>query len=433
MYKGQFAKWKWTKYNKGGNPNSTKSRVAKKMKSAAGMSPDPKLANAQNQEEDGHAWDQQDAPPEPQLGRQIQMFHFGDEDFQVESTLRAYAALILHWAEQETPWRATYTDPDWNQLYNPQQNSILQLVRTAHGLFITGNPGLGGVTLRQAFLGIESAVDRGLDVETLWDCCLAVPQLVMATGWTDMLCIFAKFLYELTNIKLPGHPINKIAKSLYKLSRHGLVNWQLEMYVGQGWLVWIDCLSHVRGRQDHLTIHLKRGYVTLIDPHHKMAQDILCDFANTVHESLANRGAAATTSHILELEHLLVRMFAPLFTLESATQAKAMLVGILSRIEGNPRNMGLPATQWTYMDRYLVFSANHFLASISDINHDGLMGSEYRRRSLDSPRDVFWLQTSLLLEQRLRADGNDIEAHAIMLERTKVRLELEGLPYPGDL
>jgi hypothetical protein len=313
-------------------------------------------------------------------------------------------------------------------VFEPQKTSILQLVSAAQGCFMTGNSQLGGHTLRQAFLGIESAVENGLSIEALWDCCLAVPQLVMTMGWTDMLCIFAKFLYELTSIKLAGHPINKIAESLYKLSRQGLANWQLEMYVTRGWCVWIDCLSRVRGRQDDVTIHLKRGYVTLINSHHKMARDIICDFGKAVQNSLSKRGAPATTSRILELEHLLVRMFVPLFTPESATRAQAMLKNVANRIEEKPQNKRLPVTEWDYMDRYLVFSANYFLASISDYNNESHLAAEYRKRSLDSPRDLFWLQTSLLLEQRMRSEGNDIEANALMNERTKVQLELEGCP-----
>ncbi|KAJ4298345.1 hypothetical protein N0V88_003374 [Collariella sp. IMI 366227] len=253
-------------------------------------------------------------------------------------------------------------------LISLQQDSVLQQVRAAQDHFLQGRPQRGGEMLRRAFLSIERAVSSGLDIEALWDCCLGVPQLALTMGWTDMLSIFARYLHQYTSIKLPNHPITRVAESLHKLSRGGAQNWQLQLFVTHGWHLWIDSLNRVRGRQNDVTIHFKRGYVTLVDPHHRMAQDIISDFGQTVHNSLARRGAFATTSRILELEHLLVRMFVPLFTAETARRAEVILEAVVSKIEAKERNLGVPVTEWEYMDRYLVFSAFYFLSSLAEYN-----------------------------------------------------------------
>ncbi|KAK3290270.1 Clr5 domain-containing protein, partial [Chaetomium fimeti] len=201
MYKGQFAKWKWTKYNKSGKPGSiktTRSRVVKR-KTTTARKP---AARA-----DG-MWELM--PTQAQhlvsLSQHAHLQYLTDEDCRVETTLSAYAALISHWSELETPWRTDSDQkPNFSELFQPRGYSILQHVRSAYDFFQAGQPQQGGDMLRRAFLGIESAVENGIDMEALWDCCLAVPHLVLVTGWTDMLAIFARYLHQYTTIKLQSH------------------------------------------------------------------------------------------------------------------------------------------------------------------------------------------------------------------------------------
>ncbi|KAK4124781.1 hypothetical protein N657DRAFT_689193 [Parathielavia appendiculata] len=433
MYKGQFAKWKWTKYNKT-NSNallkSAKSRVAKRR-------------SARTREQPPHA--------------RGYLPYFSDDEFQVEITLSAYAALITHWSERETPWKtddSTLGGRSSTELFGPRDNSILQHVRSAQDHFLAGRPHQGGDMLRRAFLGIEAALDPersgSLDIEALWDCCLAVPQLVLTMGWTDILSIFCRYLHSYTRIKLPHHPITRVAASLQRLALQtttattttptsttvtggAAANWQhLQAFISRAWHIWIDCVSRVRGDHDDVTIHLKRGYVTLVDPTHAMAGDIIASFRTTVTQSLAHRGAFATTSRILELEDLLVRMYVPLFTPATARRAEEILRGLKERIERKEGNRGRRVDQWDYVDRYLVFSAYYFMASIAEYTGQRDKAAVYRWKSLDSGRDLFWLQTSLLVESRLRTEGLDAEANAILEARVETQESLNVLPGCGN-
>lgn len=113
----------------------------------------------------------------PQVRKQLHLFYFNNEAYEVETALSAYATSIFHWAERETPWRISC--PSNRQpsrlLFDPQKYSILQHFRAAQKCFLSGRPHHGGEMLRQAFLGIERSVSIGLDVEAIWDYCLAVP------------------------------------------------------------------------------------------------------------------------------------------------------------------------------------------------------------------------------------------------------------------
>jgi hypothetical protein len=431
MYKGQFAKWKWTKYNKTGKPGAitpAKSRVSKKKSLAARRSP----VSTETR---------QLTPTQNPLSQHIYLQYFSDEEWQVETTLNAYAALISNWCERETPWKTAQPCSPSNSSdpLDPQHHSILQHVRAAQDHFLQGHPHHGGDMLRRAFLGIETALESsaggGLGVEALWDCCLAVPQLALTTGWTDILAIFARYLHQYTSIKLSAHhPITKVAAALHSLSRSqptttptGTAHRQLEAFVSRAWSLWVDCVTRVRGRHDDVTIHLKRGYVTLVDPSHAMAGDILADFGLAVQESLRKRGAFATTSRILELENLLVRMYVPLFTAQSACGVVGFCRGFAWRFEGMSGNRGRGVGEWDYMDRYLVFSANYFMASITEYGEEGEKAALYRWRSLDSPRDLFWVQTSLLVEARMRADGHEVEADRIQEARVDAQCALQAM------
>ncbi|GAB1312514.1 hypothetical protein MFIFM68171_02724 [Madurella fahalii] len=418
MYKGQFAKWGWTKYNKSGKPGSTKPT---KAKTARKKCTEANVQGATICRQTPHL-------PQTTQAQFVRLLHFSGADREMQLTLGAYAALISHWSERETPWKAEFPGETLDgldgQLHRSlqQKNSILQQVRASLEHFCGRRTKLGGEMLRHAFLEIEHALTEGLDIEAVWDCCLAVPQLVLSMGWTDMFSIFAGYLHQFTSIKLSNHPINKIAESLHKLSHHQDTAYcLLRMYVTRGWEIWIERVTAVRGQQDDLTVHLKRGYITLMNPEPKMTETLVPDFCQAVKQSLATRGTFATTSRMLELEHLLVRMYLPLFTPESATRANRMLTALVRRIEDNPRNKGLPVTEWHFLDRYLVFSANYFMASVAEYNGETAKAAVYRKKSLDTPKDLFWLQTALVTEQRLQLAGYHEEANEIMEERLKVQ------------
>ncbi|KAH6628857.1 Clr5 domain-containing protein, partial [Chaetomium tenue] len=201
MYKGQFAKWRWTKYNKSGKPGSIKPAKSRVVKRKAKAAPKPL-----SQDDGMGEMTPTQAQHVTRLSQHTHLQFLTDEECRVETTLNAYAALIAHWSERETPWRAdSDQQPTFCELFQPRGYSILQHVRAAHDCFQAGQPQQGGDMLRRAFLGIESAIENGIDMEALWDCCLAVPHLVLTTGWIDLLAIFARHLHQYALIKLQSH------------------------------------------------------------------------------------------------------------------------------------------------------------------------------------------------------------------------------------
>ncbi|KAK0725986.1 Clr5 domain-containing protein, partial [Lasiosphaeris hirsuta] len=411
MYKGQFAKWGWSKYNKSGNAatatRTTKSRTAVGRRRASNP-PSPEHDRVSKPVASSHR-------PRPSFTPNLlQLLFVKDETYEIEAVLSTYGDYISSWATLETPWKAESSVP--GIMARQEQFSILQNMRTALDHFDRQQPQQGGRMLRLAFLQVEEALVTGGGFEAIWDCCLAIPQLVLAQGWLDILLIFTRYLYHLTTLKLTsGHPVARIAQAIFRLARRDPA--QLQMYIAGGWRLWIDLVRRHRGAEDMVAIHLKRGYVILQRPEPNVVRSLLPDFALSVEHSLATRGAIETTSRVLEMEMLLARMYIPLFTPDTTVRAEAMLKSLLERVSTKPENRDLPVHQWTYIDRYLFFSAYHFMASIADYSGDHNRAVNYRRKSLESPKDLFWLQTAMTLEQYLRSEGRIEEAAEIERER----------------
>ncbi|KAK1758030.1 hypothetical protein QBC47DRAFT_294217 [Echria macrotheca] len=409
MYKGQFAKWRWSKYNKSGSGTGT-----------ANTSRHSKSRNARRRGTPLRAQKPVrticELELEPVLARPPVLPPLNGDTTEMETTLLAYSSYISTWSEQPTPWK-----PSSSLATLAKQSSVLQTVRSALDHFSCSRPAEGGAVLRRAFLQIEDAIATGTDVQAIWDCCLAVPQLVLSTGWTDILLIFTRYLHRLTSVKIPpGHPLATIARSVWRMAQRDPS--LLAHYVERGWKLWIDRVGRQRGAYDHVTIHLKRGYVILQTPEREILATLIRDFGATVDQSLLAIGPEQTTARILELEQLLARMYLPLFTAESTQRAEAMLHGILDRVVAQHvgRCEGEVDEGWSYLDRYLFFSAYHFLAAIADHNGQRERAADLRRRSLRSPRDVLWLQTAERLEEYLRGEGRLDEAEEIAVERERM-------------
>ncbi|KAK3396616.1 hypothetical protein B0T20DRAFT_502094 [Sordaria brevicollis] len=511
MYKGQFAKWRWAKYNKSGNTNATKPTKSRSVRRKGITS------GSGGHTSNGHvvkAGYQGNYITQP--AQMIRLYFQHEPTYIVESTLLAYASYIARWAdpERETPWRTngpvTQVHITSNELPADESatitsNSILQNVALAIRHLQCNTPEgatKGGALLRHAFLQIEAAITTSDDddIQAIWDCCLAIPQLLVLHNSSsslntpkqnclqpthDILPIFTRFLHHLTTLKYAqagctSHPLHQIASSLHHLAANNDFA-SLHLYITRAWKLWINTVRQLRGETDHVTIHLKRGYVILMDPEHAIVKNLVSDFGGLVRRELERRGEAKTTERILELEELLGRMYLPLFDagvvvptstgggmgIGAGQRARMMLGGLVGRLEGKygvgnwgggfgdgglggmgrgggvggngnghgtgvngsgrgngmtagdnattgprppdiaptpppgpgstsaptsaptpgqvpeqPHGPPVPMHHWDFLDRYLFFSAHHFMASIADYEGDAATALALRRKIL---------------------------------------------------
>ncbi|KAK0726887.1 hypothetical protein B0T26DRAFT_692178 [Lasiosphaeria miniovina] len=90
-------------------------------------------------------------------------------------------------------------------------------------------------------------------------------------------------------------------------------------------------------------------------------------------------------------------------------RARVMLSGVVQRLRDKHGNKNVPQPCWDYVDRYEFFSAHHFLASIEDHMGEHEKAADYRRRSLESPKDRFWYQTAQRLCDYLQSQPQSLD------------------------
>ena len=408
MYKRQFAKWGWKKYNKAGADKT--GLVAPR---GARLKTEAQPAKTQGPAKVARHRSTKPSATDIVLAKQAtvtRLLFENDGSYRFESILSSYAEYISGWSEPSMPWRSRHKRPAGS----PQELSILQNFRAALDHFDEGENESGGVVLRRAFRQVEDAV-ADQNVEAIWDCCLAVPQLALSQGREDILLIFAKYLKQLTSVRLPGHPLTKLARDMERIAAQDPK--ELQNYITRAWKLWIDTITRVRGREDPVTIHLKRGYVILMTPEASIVRSLISEFENMAQNMLAAEGEESTTATILELENLLTRMYIPLLSTGTLVRADALLNGILMRLEHKPCNKDVPIAMWNYVDRYLSFSAHNFLASIADFTGEFQVAEARRAMILTAPKDGFWVQTAAQLEKYLREEGRHEEADEIARQR----------------
>ncbi|KAK4663705.1 hypothetical protein QC763_610780 [Podospora pseudopauciseta] len=480
MYKGQFHKWEWSKYNtrKGRSQNAlmpAQSRATKKRAHDTDNTVSSETAAAHLDF---------DLPTVHSTGSQAVMARVGNamntpllhqnSDFRnVEFSLDAYKALINIWSPGDKPWKSSIPSPP-----TAPAGTILQQVQQALALFDRGQ-NAGGIRILDSVneriasaltitassssaacgdnkTGTEitttttatTATTASIPIEIIWDCFLAVPQLILTANRPELLSLFMDYLARYANITLSsGHPLTKISCHLAALTRAFSIHRQqkndhpqtsqeealsmLKMYVSESWTLWLDLITETRGPKDHVTIHLRRGYAVLMeedgDSPGRGSSRLLTDFTSSLDESIQIRGEEATTARVLELEELLAKMYMPLFTPKKLAHAEKMLKDVIAKVVTRLGKGGTRAdTEMGYNDRFLLFIVKHFLARIAD--HEGNLeaGRKWRRESLETEKkDLFWRQTSQMVEEGLRADGREEEAEEIKREMEEVMPEEE--------
>ncbi|KAK4180490.1 hypothetical protein QBC36DRAFT_177692 [Triangularia setosa] len=472
MYKGQFHKWEWSKYNtrKGRSQNAlmpAQSRATKKRGHDADTSVSSEAATAHldfNLPAAHATYKNQSLIVRHANTMNIQLLHQNSDLRNVEYSLDAYKALISIWSPGDKPWKSSIPSPpaspagsilqqvqqalcSFDQSQNAAGIQILDCVneRIASALTVTASSSSLGLTSSASDDNKTTAI---IPIEIIWDCFLAVPQLILTANRPELLSLFMDYLARYASIALLSeHPLTKISRHLAALTRAFSIHRQqqnshlltsqeealkmLKMYVSESWTLWLDLITEKRGPKDHVTIHLRRGYAVLMEEDcdfpGRGSSRLLTDFTSSLDESIQIRGEEATTARVLEFEELLAKMYMPLFTPKKLAHAEKMLKDVITKVETRLDEEGKgELEEMGYNDRFLIFIVKHFLARIAD--HEGKLGTgrKWRKESLRTDkRDGLWRQTSKMVEESLREDGRDEEADDIKREMDEVCLKQE--------
>lgn len=262
MYKTQFIKWGWSKYNsKRSQRELSSGRALQKPvgKSCRRMPRSAKAAAQSRARQAQQFAEGLDADGSAVLVRREQAFipqlnHANDAHMYIEKVLNEVRSHIHFFHAHKTEWKTT-PGVDLLQVYNYKAYDTF---RTAFDSFAKNETESGGRMLRHAFLEVEEIMQA--DYSGSFYCLFVeLPDLLLHYSRVDVLLILLKHINKLAPFKTKNRSLAHIFLILQSIVH--LDSEQLGHYVEAASLLWTNMLRQVRGEKDRSVLMAKRNYL----------------------------------------------------------------------------------------------------------------------------------------------------------------------------
>ncbi|KAK1573845.1 uncharacterized protein LY79DRAFT_567478 [Colletotrichum navitas] len=282
MYKRQFLKWNWRKYNTKGRQQSqvgTEHRGARYEKPTRRRQAERSMINlanqAQNPIERGHMYRRDADVSTPLLfsnrnHRQMEELHFSLRD------------LIYGSAQQSSAWKGCSKF----ELLGAQNDGLVLQFELAFEFLKEKELHKFGAALRRAFHTAEVFLEKE-GCEILQPAILDVPFDLLSKGEINELQIFLYHVFRMLTAKKPGEPIQRMAKAMYAilLDSPDLFAHSLRQLYG----ITAHYFSETRGLDDLASLNARTDLIQIKKRdktlHPKEAGDILRDYRNLLHKA----------------------------------------------------------------------------------------------------------------------------------------------------
>jgi len=225
MYKVQFKKWGWRKYQ---------GKVPIEDDGAPGSSFPPKAHRS---------CIRRIRPGSTCLPIDTSVCHLDDVSSQNETIATVTRRFLLNAAECDPMWKRTSRF----QLLSPSDLGISADWYTALDA-LDEDPDLGWPMIRRRFLDLERLVET-VSLPSLLGSCFHIPRSLLFSNHKDILPIYLSHLEQLSRRKNPGHPVQLIAtalRSIAEIGGHDDMRTVLVLAAN----VWADTLTQTRGLLD---------------------------------------------------------------------------------------------------------------------------------------------------------------------------------------
>lgn len=264
MYKTQFIKWGWSKYNSKRSKRESSSgrslikpvgKSCRRMPRSARAAAQSRARQAQQYTTTGTT----NADGSAIMVRREQNFipqlnHANDTHMYIEKVLNEVKSHIFFFHAQKTEWKTT-PGVDLLQVYNYKAYDTF---RSAFDGFARNETEAGGQMLRHAFLEVEEIMQA--DYSGSFYCLFVeLPDLLLHYSRVDVLLILLKHINKLAPFKTKNRSLAHIFLILQSIVH--LDSEQLGHYVEAASLLWTDLLRQVRGEKDRSVLMAKRNYL----------------------------------------------------------------------------------------------------------------------------------------------------------------------------
>ncbi|ROW00076.1 hypothetical protein VSDG_03537 [Cytospora chrysosperma] len=468
MYKAQFARWGWSKYNckrmrrdissgkaveksvgkschrvkrqraskafKGKESSSAKSKsLGASANNTTSTSTSTAMTMTTTTATTNTAMPIARRRPAPQISvTSYQIAHANDASRCIQAVLSDIRGHVYSFFSRK---------PDWQQspgtgLISAYNYSFYDSFRIALDSFLKNEHFNGGEILRQAFVEAEEAIQTDYS-STFYFFFIDLPDLFLHYGRHDIFVILMQHINRLTAVSLRDKIIGAGFASLHALARSNPAF--LRYYIAAASGLWSDLLKELRGPSDRSTLLARRNHIRHAQCSDRARVTALCDDYDHLLGEIKNRwGAGHNASRHMEDVILLTQLnyghFMDNFVernerliedvgrkyqlASSATTSPVAPVSIESHSNaGDGKFETLPLEAWDIIDRNIRSNCYHRLSCF--YVHQGRpdRASLCSRKAREGWKSSFW---------QLEVEGALVEAGRLFEADTLRRLRLEA-------
>jgi len=443
MYKQRFAKWKWQKYNnskvnmrKGASYRATPAS-RKRLHAQAGAGSSSTKNNNNSSSSSNNSSDGGDAKNNNRALVSMSVLPFDNEDtYHLTAALSTWRAYLHGWS-MDPRWK-TPTKFDCLPGAQSQLAYVAQDFRGALQHFASRDLTVGGRLLRLGFLRLEEVLLAD-HIECLWVACVLIPHMLLTAGYTDILLLFVRHVAGIAALRMRDHPLCDATRRLRLLAERDPR--QLSFYVESTGSVWVDTVASLRGRDDAVTLDLRRAFFNTVPPRPEAIDAYLGDMESLARQAAAVYGDPHYFPISKEVEALHVRWRYRRVTPDMVPRVEA----ILAKLDA----IDIPPEWSAYHVGASFVRCYLLLAVVPAYLGDFDRAEPWRRKFLTSQHlnDKIWLTSALDLESFLRSVGKVDEAMEVqtcrlegqvpppmakVLDEEENQLVVEIKDEPGD-
>ncbi|KAI3402072.1 hypothetical protein diail_4046, partial [Diaporthe ilicicola] len=464
MYKAQFARWTWSKYNckrmrrdlssgKAIEKSTGKSchRVKRQRPTKASRRRDPP-SSPKTQEPSPPTETATTSttavvrrPQYPQLSvLSYQVAHADDGTRYMQSVLTDIRNHVYNFFSRKPEWQKS----SGTGLISAYNYAFYDSFRIAMDSFVKNEHFNGGEILRQAFVEVEEALQTDYS-STFYFFFIDLPDLFLHYGRHDIFVILLAHINRLTALGLRDKIIGAGFASLHALAESNPAF--LKHYVGSASGLWCDLLSELRGPRDRSTLLARRNHIRhshCTDPPKAKAKALCDDYDHLLGEVTKHWGAGHTATRHLEDVILLTHLNYDHFTNRFAERNERLIEDVGRKYQltssessspitpvsiestsnaGDGKFETLPLEAWDMLDRNIRSNCYHRLACYYRHEGDARRAALCGAKAREGWKTDFW---QLEVEAALVSAGRLFEAET--LRRCRLEAQYFGKLLEND-
>lgn len=462
MYKAQFARWTWSKYNckrmrrdlssgKAIEKSTGKSchRVKRQRPTKAPKRKDQSASQATQEASPPAEVDTAQTaavirrPQYPQLSvLSYQVAHADDGTRFMQSVLTDIRNHVYSFFSRKPEWQRS----SGTGLISAYNYAFYDSFRIAMDSFVKNEHFNGGEILRQAFVEVEEALQTDYS-STFYFFFIDLPDLFLHYGRHDIFVILLAHINRLTALGLRDKIIGAGFASLHALAESNPAF--LRHYISCASGLWCDLLSELRGPRDRSTLLARRNHIR--HAHFKEPRKVkaLCDDYDHLLAGVQKHwGAEHTASRHLEDVVLMTQLNYDYFTDNFPERNETLIEGVGRKYQlasssasspispesiestsnaGDGQFDTLPLAAWDMLDRNIRSNCYHRLACYYAHEGDAPRAALCGAKAREGWKTDFW---QLEVEAALVSSGRLFEAET--LRRCRLEAQYFGKLLEND-